>query len=234
MTAAYITTRFTYQAADAGGYVAALSAPQVSTPDFTARAVPTPDQVAQAETAHDASTVAVTSTTPSADGTLYAHWQDLGTAVAAALYQGTSGALTCTTPASDPGINGPLPPPNTAAAATAIAYARARLGFPYLWGGTGPTGYDCSGLVLMAYRSAGINLSRVSEQQISDGVAVPRDQIQPGDLVFFDPGPAGPGHVGIALGNGQMIDAPHTGAVVRIESIDTFGTYVGARRVTGA
>lgn len=144
-----------------------------------------------------------------------------------------SGAVPCTVAADDPGAGGPLPPPNTAAAATAIAYARARLGFPYLWGGTGPNGYDCSGLVLMAYRSAGINLSRVSEQQIGDGVAVPRDQIQPGDLVFFDPGPAGPGHVGIALGNGQMIDAPHTGAFVRIESIDGFGNYVGARRVTG-
>lgn len=67
MTRAYITTRFTYQAADAGGYVAALSAPLVSTPDFAARAVPTPDQVAQAQRAQDASTVAVTSTAPSAE-----------------------------------------------------------------------------------------------------------------------------------------------------------------------
>ncbi len=86
----------------------------------------------------------------SADGTLYSKWEPLGNAVAAALFAGTTGALTCT----DAG--GPLPPPNTATAAAAIAYARQQLGKPYLWGGTGPTAYDCSGLTSQAFASAGI------------------------------------------------------------------------------
>ena len=166
----------------------------------------------------------------SADGTLYEQWQSLGEAVAAALFDGTSGALTCT----DLGLSGPLPAPNTAAAAAAIAYATAQLGKPYVYGGTGPDVFDCSGLVLTAFAAAGITLPRTAEYQIDAGYPVPQKQLQPGDLVFFNLGEqiAGrPGHVGIYLGNGLMIDAPHTGAVVRIEAVEEFGSYVGARRI---
>lgn len=116
-----------------------------------------------------------------------------------------------------------------------MAYAQAQLGKPYLWGGTGPDGYDCSGLTVMAYRAAGITLPRTSETQWTAGQPVPADQLQPGDLVFFNPGEqvAGlPGHVGIYLGNGLMINAPHPGAAIRIEPTATFGTYLGARRLT--
>lgn len=168
----------------------------------------------------------------SADGTAYAQWQDLGIAVAAALWDGTDGNLVCTTP---PGTgNGPLPPPGSPQAAVAIAYAQAQLGKPYQWGGTGPNGYDCSGLTMRSYQAAGIALPRTAETQWSVGAAVPTDQLSPGDLVFFNPGEqvAGlPGHVGIYLGNGLMIDAPHTGTVIRIEPVAGFGGYLGARRV---
>lgn len=165
----------------------------------------------------------------SADGTLYAQWQPLGGAIAAALWNGTTGALACST--ATPG--GPLPAPNSQAAAAALAYAQAQLGKPYIWGGTGPAGYDCSGLVQMAYATAGITLPRTSEQQWSAGPHIPADQLKPGDLVFFNPGEqiAGlPGHVGIYLGNGLMIHAPHTGDVIRVTPINDGDTYLGAIR----
>lgn len=167
----------------------------------------------------------------SADGALYAQWQPLGVAVAAALWDGTTGTLVCAPDPTSPG--GTLPSPNGQAAAIAIAYAEAQLGKPYLWGGTGPDGYDCSGLVMMAYRQAGVSLPRTSEQQWTAGPQVPANQLQPGDLVFYNPGEqvAGlPGHVGIYLGNGLMIHAPHTGDVVRIAPVNDGDTYLGAIR----
>lgn len=116
----------------------------------------------------------------------------------------------------------------------AVAYAVRQLGVPYLWGGTGPNGFDCSGLSQAAYASAGVAIPRTSEQQ---WLALPHlsspSQLRPGDLVFFNSGefaPGLPGHVGIYIGNGKMIDAPHTGAVVRSEAVSTFGSYVGAAR----
>jgi peptidoglycan DL-endopeptidase CwlO len=102
------------------------------------------------------------------------------------------------------------------AAAMAIAYARARVGNPYVYGGTGPVGYDCSGLVMMAYRQAGITLPRTSEDQWTQGHRVTSPQ--PGDLVFF-PGSDGtwsaPGHVALVTGPGRIIQAyaPGTGIV---------------------
>ena len=74
--------------------------------------------------------------------------------------------------------------PNQAVAA-AIAFAREQLGKPYLWGGTGPDAFDCSGLVMMAYRAAGISIPRTSQQQWAWGPQVPASQVKPGDLVFF-------------------------------------------------
>jgi cell wall-associated NlpC family hydrolase len=117
-------------------------------------------------------------------------------------------------------------------ALSAIAFGYAHLGDPYLWGGNGPL-YDCSGLTQAAYLSAGIRLPRTAEQQWQQLPHVSETDLQPGDLVFFNAGEfvAGlPGHVGIYLGSGLMLDDPHTGAFVRIEPVQGFGTWVGAAR----
>ncbi len=105
------------------------------------------------------------------------------------------------------------------AVATAITYAELQLGKPYLWGGTGPDAFDCSGLVMMAYRAAGIDIPRTSQEQWSWGPRVNASQVQPGDLVFFagsDGTPTSPGHVGLVIGGGLMIEAYATGYPIRI------------------
>lgn len=133
---------------------------------------------------------------------------------------------------TDPAGGGPAAAPSAQVAAV-LAYARAQLGKPYLWGGSGPAAYDCSGLTSQAYAAAGITLPRTSETQWRAGAAVPAGAEQPGDLVFFNPAGNGlPGHVGIYLGGGLMLDAPHTGAYVRTEAVAGFGTFLGTRRMT--
>ena len=117
---------------------------------------------------------------------------------------------------------GPLPAGTTG---KILAFAEAQLGKPYLWGATGPGAYDCSGLAMMAYRAAGITISRTSQAQWADGPPIPASQVQPGDLVFFagsDGTPAAPGHVGIVLNPAThtMIDAYETGYPVEE---DTYG-----------
>src|SRR3984885_3092951 len=107
------------------------------------------------------------------------------------------------------------------AVATAIAYAQDQIGKPYLFGGTGPDAFDCSGLVMMAYRTAGINIARTSEQQWVTEQQVPASAVQPGDLVFFagaDGTTTSPGHVGLVIGNGEMVEAYATGFPVRIST----------------
>jgi cell wall-associated NlpC family hydrolase len=116
------------------------------------------------------------------------------------------------------------------AAQLAVAYALAQLGTPYRWGGDGPGGFDCSGLTQAAYTAAEIELPRTAQAQYDAGPAVPTGMpLQPGDLVFFGSSTSAVEHVGIVIGNGEMVDAPHSGAVVRIES-DRWPTYVGASR----
>jgi cell wall-associated NlpC family hydrolase len=111
-----------------------------------------------------------------------------------------------------------------------LSFAAAQVGTPYLWGGTGPGGFDCSGLVQAAYGHAGIPLPRVAQDQFDAGPAVAgADTVRPGDLVFFGSGPTGVDHVGIYAGAGLMVDAPHSGALVRVESADWSG-FVGATR----
>ena len=105
--------------------------------------------------------------------------------------------------------------------AAAISYAEQQLGKPYLWGGTGPDAFDCSGLVMMAYRAAGINIARTSQAQWATEVKVPASQVEPGDLVFFagsDGTVTDPGHVGLVIGNGKMIEAYATGFPIRVSS----------------
>jgi cell wall-associated NlpC family hydrolase len=112
----------------------------------------------------------------------------------------------------------------------ALSFAARQLGTPYLWGGTGTGGFDCSGLVQAAYRGAGVSLPRVAQDQFDAGPAVPAGAgVEPGDLIFFGSGPAGVDHVGLYVGGGEMIDAPHTGALVRFDDSD-WSDLVGATR----
>ncbi|MDX6450629.1 MAG: peptidoglycan DL-endopeptidase CwlO [Gaiellaceae bacterium] len=102
------------------------------------------------------------------------------------------------------------------------------LGVPYVWGGSTPAGFDCSGLVMYVYAQLGISLPHFAAAQYGFGGPVASDQLQPGDLVFFD----GLNHVGIYVGGGDMVNAPHTGDVVKVTPLSAFGAgYVGARRL---
>jgi cell wall-associated NlpC family hydrolase len=133
-------------------------------------------------------------------------------------------------PASaDPGPAGPEPVGRRVAAV--IAFARSQLGAPYQWGGAGPDSWDCSGLVMMAYEAAKLRLPHNAQAQYeaTADATVPLDQLHPGDLVFFGAGEAAIGHVGIYVGDGEMIDAPHTGAFVRLESISWSDLLVATR-----
>jgi cell wall-associated NlpC family hydrolase len=120
--------------------------------------------------------------------------------------------------------------------ATAIAYAEAQIGKPYVWGGTGPDGFDCSGLVMMAYRAAGVDIPRTSEDQWSWGPKIQPGAEQPGDLVFFagsDGTPTDPGHVGLVIGKNQMVEAYATGFPIRISSFGTGNSAAGDGTVVG-
>jgi len=101
-------------------------------------------------------------------------------------------------------------------AARAIEEARAQLGKPYVWGGAGPDSFDCSGLTQWAWGKAGVSLSHYTGDQWNEGKRVTRAELIPGDLVFFGDDLY---HVGIYLGNGEMIHAPRTGEVIRIEPV---------------
>jgi peptidoglycan DL-endopeptidase CwlO len=114
-----------------------------------------------------------------------------------------------------------LPPANSRAG-IAVRAALSRLGSPYVWGATGPDRFDCSGLTQWAYARAGIHLDRTTYQQINDGIPIPRSQVRPGDLVF-----PSAGHVQMAIGNNLVVEAPHSGATVRISPL---GVGVQIRR----
>ncbi|HEX5256400.1 MAG TPA: C40 family peptidase [Mycobacterium sp.] len=107
-------------------------------------------------------------------------------------------------------------------AGLAVRAALSRLGRPYVWGATGPDQFDCSGLAQWSYAQAGIHLDRTTYQQINDGIPVPRSQVRPGDLVFPHAG-----HVQLAIGNNLVVEAPYSGASVRISRL---GNNVAIRR----
>ena len=124
----------------------------------------------------------------------------------------------------------------TQAVSTAISYAQDQLGKPYLWGGTGPDAFDCSGLVMMAYRTAGISIARTSEDQWTTEPHVSASQVQPGDLVFFagaDGTTTSPGHVGLVIGHNQMIEAYATGFPIRVASFGTATSPGGDQNPVG-
>lgn len=116
------------------------------------------------------------------------------------------------------------------AASVAVGYALGQLGLPYRWGAEGPDSFDCSGLTQAAYQAAGIQLPRVAQDQYNAGPHVSAGQpLHVGDLVFFGSSTSDVSHVGIVVSAGKMVDAPHTGAVVRIDSYAR-DNYLGATR----
>ena len=114
------------------------------------------------------------------------------------------------------------------AAQVAVDTALAQRGAPYVWAAEGPGSYDCSGLVVYAFRAAGISLPHSSRMQSEMGTPVSRSQLQPGDLVFFY---SPVSHVGIYIGDGQMVHAPTFGDVVKIAGVDDMGGYSHAMRI---
>ena len=136
-------------------------------------------------------------------------------------------ALAPTVPVDTTTPSIPTAPPATHGGVVGVAMRY--LGTPYVWGGASPSGFDCSGLVMYAFAQIGISLPHSSYAQYGYGTPVSRGDLQPGDVVFFD----GLGHVGIYVGGGSFIHAPHTGDVVKISSMSGWyaATYVGARRL---
>ena len=127
----------------------------------------------------------------------------------------------------DGGTTDPGPTNASGAAAQAIAFAKEQLGEPYVYGASGPDSWDCSGLTSQAYASAGIALPRSSSSQAGVGTPVSTSSMSPGDLVFYY---SPISHVGIYLGNGQLIHAPHSGSVVQIVDVNSM-PIAAVRRV---
>jgi cell wall-associated NlpC family hydrolase len=150
---------------------------------------------------------------------------------------GGLGPLAAVVPALGPGGAGASSPAagateaaTSSEAARAVSWALAQLGTPYRWGGEGDGGFDCSGLVQAAFAAAGVHLPRVAQDQFDAGPHLPAGAtLRPGDLVFFGASSTQVDHVGIVVATNEMVDAPHTGAVVRVEPIFAHG-YVGATR----
>jgi cell wall-associated NlpC family hydrolase len=118
----------------------------------------------------------------------------------------------------------------------AANWALTQLGKPYQWGGAGPDTYDCSGLTMIAWAHAGVQIAHWTGYQWGSGPRVPLDQLQRGDLLFFATNTSDPNtihHVGIYIGNGMMVDAPYTGAFVRIDGMYSPGGLIGAVRPAG-
>ena len=136
-------------------------------------------------------------------------------------------------PVVRPGPVTPAPNPNGGAGA-AVAAAMSRIGSPYVWGAAGPNSFDCSGLTLWAWAQAGVSLPHFTGSQLAVSHRIAISELQPGDLVFFwGPGESGPpGHVGLYIGGGMMVHAPHAGSSVHTDSIYYWsGATIAAGRV---
>jgi len=121
------------------------------------------------------------------------------------------------------------PPPVPAGVGGAIQAAEGEIGVPYVWGGSSPSGFDCSGLVMWSYARAGISLPRTSGAQYAATTHISLADMQPGDLLFY--GPGGSDHVAMYVGGGSMIEAPYTGASVWITGVRTGDGFAGVGRV---
>ncbi|EGT3616033.1 bacteriocin biosynthesis protein [Clostridium perfringens] len=140
-----------------------------------------------------------------------------------------TGGGSSTSGGSSSGGGSVVAPPSQGAASSLISYAYQFIGRPYVFGATGPDAFDCSGFTQYVYKNAlGIGLSRTTYTQVNEGKPVSRDQLQPGDLVFTEGPASAPGHVGIYVGNGQMIHAARPGVGVVVGPIYNFST---ARRI---
>jgi len=146
----------------------------------------------------------------------------------------TSQSTTAAPAAAEPvvGVSASTPEATVAPPSThggVVGVAMQYLGVPYVWGGASPSGFDCSGLIMYAYAQIGVSLPHSTYALWGMGVPVSRDQLAPGDIVFF----SGLGHAGIYAGGGSFVHAPHTGDVVKVSSMSGWYTssYVGARRI---
>jgi cell wall-associated NlpC family hydrolase len=154
-----------------------------------------------------------------------------------------AGVESLVTLVTEPTAAGTGPPPNAGADGgpmtvaeldTALRSAESRRGLPYVWGGAGPSTFDCSGLVQWAFAQAGVRMPRVADDQARAGPAVPVSELEPGDLLFYHTDPTAPGyisHVAIYLGNGWMIQAPEPGLDVQIVPASFGSEFAGAIRV---
>jgi cell wall-associated NlpC family hydrolase len=131
--------------------------------------------------------------------------------------------------ATDPGEVASAVPAPPARYGGVVGIAMQYLGTPYVYGGASPGGFDCSGFAMYVFAQIGVSLPHNAAAQYGSGTPVDQSQLQPGDLVFFD----GLGHVGIYVGGGSFVHAPHTGDVVKISSMSGWyaSTYVGAKRL---
>jgi cell wall-associated NlpC family hydrolase len=186
-------------------------------------AAPTTGPAGPARTPTSTTTTSPTNGSPPSPGT----GSPLPTQMGAPSRGGSDSSIGCNLLGS--GTVGGMAPGETAAESWAVANAIALLGLPYAWGGESTqTGFDCSGMVQYVYREVGMDLPRVAQNQYDAGPAVPPGStVEPGDLVFFGGGTNDVSHVGMYVGDGLMIDAPHTGSVVRFDRVAGFERIVG-------
>ncbi|SHG73741.1 C40 family peptidase [Streptoalloteichus hindustanus] len=147
---------------------------------------------------------------------------------------GGSGLPSAPSPGTAPRVPAEWAPPDDERLRTVVAFALDQLGKPYVWGGVGPDGWDCSGLTLRAWAAVGVALGRTTYDQVHTGTPVPSpDAVRPGDLLFI-PGADGtharPGHVGLALGHGLLVHAPQPGHTVRVDPLTTWTPVLSAIR----